>query len=211
MHNLYKIKFENKGIANKANVYYLNKQIGQDKEHRERGDIKNKISEFIELKRTESPQNKVNAVKDKKSLKEKILKPPILETIHPLIKLEDKEEKVFSFIKDYILKDKYIVFSHDKTINDEIVVLYVKDNELCKDKELAYNYENSDDPLNFLSKKIPTNRDINTIDELSVRYSVVKNLTFKHYIVLKEVMNVNEDKKVYLLLLSKSFLNIYKT
>jgi len=48
-------------------------------------------------------------------------------------------------------------------------------------------------------------KDINTIEEIGTKYSLIKRLVEKRYLVLKHIYVIKKDKKVYGLFLSKSY------
>ena len=93
--------------------------------------MKSKISNFIEFKKDKKDSfnnNEIN-VNNGIAAKAKIYgvatgksKPP------PLIQLEENEKKLFDKIKDFLLKQKEIIFTLDDDSADDCnVVLYIKE------------------------------------------------------------------------------------
>ena len=128
----------------------------------------------------------LNNVSKKKIIPTKKAPPPQLQ------KLENNEEKLFYSIKDYLLDNKDIIFTHDTDEPDENIVIYVK------------NKDYTGRLVNRIDKEVEKGN-INTIEEIGTRYFIIKKLIDKKYIVQKIVSTVKDNEKVFALFLSRSF------
>ena len=113
-----------------------------------------------------------------------------------MIQLDEKEKRLFEKIKEFLLKQKEIIFTLDVNSNDDNIVLYIKERIYSRDKFGL----NDNKMLKDIDKK-----DINTIEEIGTKYSLIKRLVEKRYLVLKNLYTIKKDKKVYGLYLSKSY------
>ena len=96
----------------------------------------------------------------------------------------------------YLQKQKEIIFTLDSNSPDDNIVLYVK--------EKIYSKQKIEVDESKLLKDIDK-KDINTIEEIGTKYSVLKRLVEKRYLVLKNIYVIKKDKKVFGLFLSKSY------
>ncbi len=202
LHNLFKTTKQNIEVLKKVNYYYIKEEqfLSGLGSKGELANIKSKISDFIDFKKDKKDSLNINEIKRNNSIaaKAKIYgvatgksKPP------PLIQLEENEKKLFNKIKDFLLKQKEIIFTlDDDSANDCNVVLYIK--------ERIYSNQKLEIDENKILKDIDK-KDINTIEEIGTKYSLIKRLVEKRYLVLKHIYVIKKDKKVYGLFLSKSY------
>jgi len=177
---LRRVTIKNKIIEKKANYHYINQKAGSGDE-KEILDIKERISSFIDFnKKVEnSILNDTKKKKTEKSEQQNVSVPALIET-------DDKEQKLFEFCKIYIKKNKNVIYTHNPDLQDEQVVIYVKDNV-----------------NRYLLKKDA--KELNTIDEYSTRYYLINNLIKKHYLVKKEFISLEKNKKMFGLYFSPSY------
>lgn len=179
---LHKVSSKNDFFTRKSTYYYIDqkKEMGIYDDENEVYAIKERISNFIEFNKkvessilTEKDKNKKNKVDEEKKLPE----------------LTEEEKELFDFVKSYLTKDKIVVFTHNPELQDEKILLYVKESGSKK----------------FLEDK--NNLSINTLDEFSCRYYLIKNLIMKRYLQQKEYLDftLEKDKKTYTLHFSKYF------
>jgi|GEM_PF-7040145 len=191
-YHLYKTMKKNRVFDDKVSFYYQKERKVFVPVNKEILDIKQQISNLIdsntEKKKLRKKQKKDECdelLKENKKNKSK-KKTPLIQ----LIELEDEEKKLFDYIKDYIIDGKDVIFTHNPDILEEKIVIYVKEKVKAK-------------PL-FMREDL-SNKDINTIDEYVTRYFNLKRLIDKHYLVQKEIIKLANDKKIYILFLSKLY------
>ncbi|MBN2545516.1 MAG: hypothetical protein JXB50_06950 [Spirochaetes bacterium] len=180
---LRKVTIKNKTVEKKASYHYINQKTesGIYSDEKEILDIKDRISSFIDFNK------KVENTILNDAKKKKIEKSGQNISVPALIEADDKELKLFDFIKIYIKKNKNVIFTHNPDLQDEQVVIYVKDNV-----------------NRYLLKK--DTKELNTIDEYSTRYFLINNLIKKHYLVKKEFISLEKNKKMYGLYFSPSYI-----
>lgn len=200
-HNLIKITQKNNELLKKVDYYYFrdDQPLIDTAPRRAGAEIRNKISDFIEFRK-----EKKGATKDKDAREDNdvFIKAKIYgettgkSNFPPLIQLEDNEKKLFDKIKDFLIKQKEVIFTLDTNSQDDNIVLYIKEN--------LYTKQNIELVSSKLLKEIDK-KDINTIEEIGTRYSLIKRLVEKRYLVLKNIYIIKKDKQVYRLFLSKSY------
>ncbi len=200
-HNLIKITQQNNDLLKKADYYYLrDDQVILDTIPKSvNADIRNKISDFIEFRKEKGTPLKDKEIKDDNNIfiKAKIYGETTGRSSYPpLIQLEENERKLFEKIKEFLIKQKEVIFTLDANSRDDNIVLYIKEN--------LYSKRNSEVYDNKLLREIDK-KDINTIEEIGTRYSLIKRLVEKRYLVLKNIFIIKKDRQVYRLYLSRSY------
>jgi hypothetical protein len=180
-HNLLRIMKKNEIVAKKIKLYYTQPVECQKTKvlvgnNSELGNIKEKIMEFINTKdeidliKAKRKQEKVKEIQPKKEIKKEE------EKKIPLPELDSEELKLFEFINKYLKADKDVMFTRSSNMDEEIIVIYIKDNK---------------SPTLFSNNL----KDLNTIDEYSTRYFNIKQLINKRYISQKELIRTTNDNK----------------